>query len=258
MATTKDSFEYTATGVLGEQRGTMLNNELHLRNELGRSSRRGYVDFPGDKWRYGMPNPPSTGGVSQALGNWNTGLPPIEAQAEQDRDFISLNREAVKSGIVTAGDQYQFRAVNDIRRKPQTARDRSPCGNIRRLPPSMVFGISTRPSTPIHDLLENKFQDKWIKETRAANLAQKQQIAQATTIKMNKPQMTRASQLRTYHVPVASAPLWQMSKFTRRAAPSLSTFRTETERSAAYRHNVHDRIARHGIDKAGVYMSAAY
>ena len=38
---------------------------LYLQSELGRPLRRGYTDYPGDKWRYGQPNPPSNGGVAE-------------------------------------------------------------------------------------------------------------------------------------------------------------------------------------------------
>jgi len=31
MATARNSFEYTATGILGDQRRSMLKNELHFR-----------------------------------------------------------------------------------------------------------------------------------------------------------------------------------------------------------------------------------
>lgn len=266
MAHNRDSYEYTATGVLGEQRNTMFENPLHLRSELGRPLRRGYTDYPGDKWRYGQPYPPSNGGVADALGTWAT-LPGLSksyaGESGGERDFMALNREATKLGLVKPHEQYQYRATHDIRRKPQTARDNSPRGTVRRLPPSHVYGISTRPSTPIHDLLENKYQGQWIKEMRAAEVAHRQQVQAATmspaietTIKANKVHETRASMLRQYQVPVQSAPLWKMPKFTKNAQPALLTFRDDRQKSSAYNHAQTDRIARQGVEGAGVYVPA--
>ena len=59
-----------------------------------------------------------------------------------DRDFMALNRSAVQAGLTTAPQQYQFRATHDFRRKIQT--DDGKQKVTRRLPPTMVYGISTR------------------------------------------------------------------------------------------------------------------
>jgi len=45
-------------------------------------------------------------------------------------------------GLVTADTQYQFRATHDARRKPQSEEGQRL--RTRRMPPSMVYGISTR------------------------------------------------------------------------------------------------------------------
>ena len=55
---------------------------------------------------------------------------------------MALNRAAVSAGLVSATDQYEFRATHDVRRKAQSE-DKSRT-RTRRIPPSMVFGISTR------------------------------------------------------------------------------------------------------------------
>lgn len=55
---------------------------------------------------------------------------------------MALNRAAVQTGLVTANENYEFRATHDVRRK--TAGDEKTRTRTRRIPPSMVFGISTR------------------------------------------------------------------------------------------------------------------
>ena len=71
-----------------------------------------------------------------------------------DRDFMALNRSAVQAGLTTAPQHYQFRATHDFRRKIQT--DEGKQKMTRRLPPTMVFGISTRYAVTI--LMHLKYQ----------------------------------------------------------------------------------------------------
>lgn len=55
---------------------------------------------------------------------------------------MALNKAAIQNGLVTATENYEFRATHDVRRK--TAGDEKSRTRTRRLPPTMVFGISTR------------------------------------------------------------------------------------------------------------------
>ena len=47
------------------------------------------------------------------------------------------------------------------------------CHQPNTIPHDMVFGISTRPSTPIFDIIENKFQLKWLHDMREVELAER-------------------------------------------------------------------------------------
>ena len=82
------------------------------------------------------------------MGTWNSNLPfPSKKgvssdQPKTERDFMSLNRAAVQAGLTSAPENYQFRATHDVRRNVKSEEGRSKLP--RRLPPSMVFGISTR------------------------------------------------------------------------------------------------------------------
>ena len=79
-----------------------------------------------------------------ALSNWYV-MPSGTIQKEKalERDFISLNKAAVESGLTTASEQSRFRATHDIRRKPaDSARAKSE--KSIQFPPDMTFGISTR------------------------------------------------------------------------------------------------------------------
>lgn len=273
-------FEHTATGRLGDKREPMLENPLLLRNELGKSQRRGYRGYPGDEERYGRPNGPGNGGAAGAL-SW-AGAGSSSAQAGLNfpsqgggggdggmpgRDFMALNRAAVQSGLVTAREQYQFRGTHDIRRKPAAPADKGDGAggegvrsSRRRLPPSMVFGISTRPSTPIHDLLEHRYQDRWLAERRSADMAHQEHSSlargPAPPSRSGKVYETRASMLRIQQIPVEAGPLWKMPKFSRNAKASLCTFRAPGVQTAAYGHQRLDGINRQGNVGLGIYEPA--
>ncbi|KAK3576073.1 hypothetical protein CHS0354_018344 [Potamilus streckersoni] len=271
MATSVENpFIYTAAGELGNQRESMLQNELLLRPELGKPKRRGVLLPEG--YTFGRPNEDQHGGTTDALHGWptlqSTTLPFRKKEKKTaERDFMALNRAAVTSGLVSANEHYEFRATHDVRRKASS--DDKQRSRTRRIPPTMVFGISTRPSTPIFDLLEHKYQDKWLQQRRQLELAKRQEETKmgrstysagvVNNLQKRVPGAvyeTRASLLRTYQNPVDPAPLWQMPKFTKNAHPSLSTFRSAKARKSAYESFEFDKISRKGDFGQGVYESA--
>ncbi|XP_052790389.1 cilia- and flagella-associated protein 77-like isoform X1 [Mya arenaria] len=262
-------YKYTAAGELGINRDTMLQNELLLRTELGKPKRRGVIIPAGTT--YGRPNGMRDGGSSEALHGWPTisssTLPFKRKEKASQRDFMALNRAAVSAGLVTANAQYEFRATHDVRGK--TTSEEGQRNRTRRMPPSMVYGISTRPSTPIFDLLEHKYQDKWLQERRKLELAKRQEeskmgrythsagvINSAQKRSPGQVYETRATLLRTYQNPVDPDPLWQMPKFKNNAQPSLQTFRSGRARTFAYDNFESDMISRKGNLGHGTYESA--
>lgn len=257
----QNPYAYTATGELGDTRDSMLNNELLLRTKLGRPKRRGYISAPPEEFVYGRPLEPRQGGAYDALHGWppmrpnlmTTTLPFSRKEKKTDRDFMVLNKAAVQAGLVTASENYKFRATHDVRRK--TAGDENQRSRTRRIPPSMVFGISTRPSTPIFDLLEHKYQDKWLMSRRQMELTKRQEETKQRR-NPNEVYTTRASLLRTYQNPVDEVPLWQLPRFKNNAKPSLQTFRSGSARQAGYEHFESDQISRKGKLGHGVFESA--
>jgi len=167
---------------------------------------------------------------------------------------MSLNRAAVNAGLVSAPENYQFRATHDVRRKINNE-DNKRLGTTRRIPPTMVFGLATRPSTPVYELLEHKYQDRWLQERRSQELAklQKDEKKRNTSGKIYE---TRASLLRIHQERVDNAPLWQMPRFSKSAHPHLETFRSERAKEAAFKHHLSDCISRKGVFGHGIYEQA--
>jgi len=258
MATMDSGFNYTATGRLGDQRGTMLVNELHLRDQVGQVKARGF-ELPSRQFTYGLPNDRRDWTAANALRGWTgTHLPKggaTKARSATERDFMGLNRQAIKAGLVRAPENSDYRATHDIRRVPFDQKEMTGKMRSRRLPPTMVFGVPSRPSTPIFDLLEHKYQDKWIKER-----SQQLNAKRSAEIKACKGSgiiyETRASLLRTFQNPVEPAPLWQMPRFTKSAKPNIQTFRTNEAISGAFKNFESDKIGRQGDFGTGIYEPA--
>ncbi len=66
----------------------------------------------------------------------------MEREKRGPRDFISLNKAATQSGLVTAQEHAQYRATHDVKRIP-SAREQN-LKLPKRLPPNMVFGVPTQ------------------------------------------------------------------------------------------------------------------
>jgi hypothetical protein len=227
------SFEFTATGVLGQQRNTMLMNELHLRDELGRSKKRGYAAYPGNSYRYGKANPNVNNGVADAL-KWNSG----GNESRANYEFFSAD-ELVPSGEETIFEQNKHKSDpnNNTHIKSTKAKQSA----VKNKPlPDIAYGQTGRPSTPIQQLLEYKFQDDWLKRQRAMQLARAKD-AQVKKLPPGAYRENYTSQLRSAtNLPLLSQqqrPLWQMPKFTKSATANLDTFRSPSARDRALKHS---------------------
>lgn len=78
-----------------------------------------------------------------ALCSWNVVKPRRVSTAQpEERDFVRLNKMAVQAGLTSAPEQYQFRATHDVK-VSSGSKERS-LNKLKKIPPSMVFGISTR------------------------------------------------------------------------------------------------------------------
>ena len=63
-----------------------------------------------------------------------------DKKAAAQRDFITLNKVAVKNGLTTAQEQFQFRAIHDFRLQSKHSGKR----RTRSVPPNITFGTCTR------------------------------------------------------------------------------------------------------------------
>lgn len=80
--------------------------------------------------------------LPSAIGHWNVFKQQPTCPHELTRDYIAMNRGAVKAGLVTARENLLYRQLNDIRISDHD--DRRPKKEPPPLPPNMTFGIQAR------------------------------------------------------------------------------------------------------------------
>ena len=80
--------------------------------------------------------------LPSAIGHWNVYKQQPTCPQELTRDYIAMNRGAVKAGLVTARENLHYRQLNDIRISDQD--DRRLKKEPPSLPPNMTFGIRAR------------------------------------------------------------------------------------------------------------------
>ncbi|XP_038601540.1 cilia- and flagella-associated protein 77 [Tachyglossus aculeatus] len=212
---------------LGLVRDSMLNNPLILKPELGKTRERS-SSLPGCNFSYGLYIHGLDGGVPEAIGHWHAMKSAPPTQGELPRNYISMNCKAVNAGLVTAREQYLFRHVNDIRcsKKDERHFQKEP----PPVPPDATYGIRARPSTPLFDILQHKYQHLWLEEQRKA--AKVQNVEKKPKIKLGKVYETRTTLLRKYQPPLKLDPLWHMPHF-QKVGRHLDTFPDEKSRQRA-------------------------
>ncbi|XP_067867960.1 cilia- and flagella-associated protein 77 [Heterodontus francisci] len=235
---------WSETDRVGEIRDSMLINPLLIKSELGKGKRSGNT-LPGPNYVYGTFDRIYDGGVPAAIGHWNTVKP--KAQQEQHklkRNFAALNKEAIKAGLVTPREIYQFRATHNIGTSGKKKEEKE------GLLPEITFGMPARPSTPMFDMLEHKFQKEWIEEQKVRDKIKKKKTHQ---VSITKNYQTRAAVLSKAVPQVDPAPIVHPRRY-QKIGPHLDTFRSIEARRAAFKANWLDSAARSGPHGHGVYV----
>lgn len=86
--------------------------------------------------------PPFRPSLPSALGHWNVFKQQPTCPHELTRNYVAMNRGAVKAGLVTARENFLYRRLNDIRISDQD--DRHVKKEMPSLPPNMTFGVVAR------------------------------------------------------------------------------------------------------------------
>ncbi|XP_029776900.1 cilia- and flagella-associated protein 77 [Suricata suricatta] len=232
---------------LGVVRDSMFQNPLIVKAELGKSREQSGT-LPGIDFNYGLYTRGLDGGVPAAIGHWNVFRQQPTRPQELTRDYITMNRGAVRAGLVTARENFLYRQLHDIRISDQD--DQRTKKEAPSLPPDLTFGVVARPSTPFFDLLQHRYQQLWVQEQKATQKAIK--LEKKQKVVLGKLYETRSSQLRKNQPPVKLDTLWHLPHF-QKVRSCLDTFPTETDRQRALRAHQEERAVRQGTLRMGNY-----
>ena len=135
--------------------------------------------------------------------------------------------------------------LTDVHKDTLYIQDTSILGECPQFSFSDIF-ILCRPSTPIFDLLENRYQEKWLAERREIERKQREKLIKKVHLKnrlaqdlwlsplqklQGKVYETRASLLRRYSEPVDPPPLWKIKRFNTVSNLSVSISYQNSEAS---------------------------
>ncbi|KAM9371058.1 cilia- and flagella-associated protein 77 [Phaethornis superciliosus] len=208
---------------LGVARDSMLRNPLILKAEVGKPQRNCYT-LPGLDFAYGLYIPRTDGGVPEAIGNWNSVKPGTRFVEKMPRDFITMNRGALRDGCTTAREFHLYCKTKDIRRKSDKSFKTSP----PKVLPDMTYGIPTRSSSPFYDLLHHKYKELWLEQQRALTVAE-----QMDKKKKYQVRETRTTLLRKQPLPAEEESFWHLPHLEK-VGPHLSTFPNPETRKKAF------------------------
>ncbi|XP_074495854.1 cilia- and flagella-associated protein 77 isoform X4 [Sebastes fasciatus] len=215
---------------VGVVRTSMLTNQLLIKASLGKTRSRG-MPVPGPDFTYGTSSSQlRDGGVSEGVSSWR--VPSSRPRPPVAPDFVSLNRDAVKSGLVTSKELNQYRAQRGGTRIQRPAPNRREDGDSRHpAVADITYGVTTsRPSSPLSDLLSHQYARRWTE----LHLNRKRTNQQLQRVKAEGVPDTRSSLLRRSRpLPVTQTP-FTLRRFTQ-AAPALDTFRDQESRLGAFR-----------------------
>ncbi|UJR35392.1 hypothetical protein I4U23_028149 [Adineta vaga] len=192
------SYQYTKTGLIGEQRGSMLESELQLLSELGKSHRRGHK-LPPSEFTYGLRNASHDGGVAEAMYNTCIEQQTTNHDVMYVRDYLALNKAALEAGMFTARNQSRFRSIHDIQKKI-CLRDTSRVKTKLIFSDDTIFGLPYKPSTPMSQVLQNHFANQWFQTIQNQQISLKKQNIKSPSIQSR--YHTKTSLLRQAKIPI--------------------------------------------------------
>ncbi|XP_067397715.1 cilia- and flagella-associated protein 77 [Emydura macquarii macquarii] len=234
---------------LGVARDSMVQNPLIAKAELGKP-RRSCCTLPGHDFAYGLYIHGTDGGVPEAIGHWHAMKPTPPSPREMRRDYIAMNRGALKAGYVTAREYNLYRQLKDTRcnEDDENRFKRAP----PKVPPDMTYGILARPSTPFFDLLQHRYKEAWMEQQRAIAVAQQ---VEKKKLQKRKVYETRTTLLRKQQPPAKLDSLWHMPHF-QKVGPHLSTFPDRDARKKAFSIYRSEIPVKCGPLAQGIYTAA--
>ncbi|XP_059162501.1 uncharacterized protein LOC131945894 isoform X2 [Physella acuta] len=241
----------TATGYLGVQRTSMLQNPLLYRHRLGQGKWH-IKNLPCDDFIFGsLPQP--SGSVAQALSSWSEDKPPVLPCLPKKKigctNHLALNRAAITAGIANVKELRDFRNTHSIKftkRDKRLVLERAPPVSLL---PGACFGQPTKYTSTVGEIISYQAHRDWVSCVKPYLTQIQEEPSKPDPWKEN-----NAYKLRMFNTSANLKPerLWQMSKFVNKAKPEVSTFRSTNAMLASHNANTFEKIGRDGMFGQGI------
>jgi len=141
-------------------------NPLLVRDDVGKAKASCY-DLPGGPFAYGRPGNHDSEGAREVSMQWVNHRPSPTPECSAP-DFVWFNKRATSARVTTAKDLAFYRKEND-NLTPRYGL--GPRGAVSKIIPSDVitgftYGKKVRPSTPIDEVMSNRFAEQAEEELR--------------------------------------------------------------------------------------------
>ncbi|XP_068457812.1 cilia- and flagella-associated protein 77 [Clinocottus analis] len=195
---------------VGVVRDSMLTNPLLIKAPLGQSRSTGQTRSKGPEFTFGICSGSlGDGGVAEALSGWNVQSRPGDSAPRRllVRDFVSLNRDAVKSGLVTSKELSQYRAQRRGAMTESPAPKQQEGVALRGVTlPDITFGVPNRPPSPLADLLSHEYAHRWTAQQLSGRTSNQLQKAKPISVHDTRSSLLR----RSLTLPVTLPPFTQV------------------------------------------------
>lgn len=253
---------------LGEYRPSMATNPLLRKASLGKPMQRGF-DLPGKDFIYGRPNHCMDGGAQEAMQYCVLSEKRNREKIIKNSDkinkinYIKKNKIAVEKGLVNAREQAngikELEKAYLIEPPTKTKSDSNLNGCNKNLRNDMTFGISTRPSTPVFELLEHRYQMTWLqrrhKNQRQMEECQKKAKGRSgiKNTQANYQKQAKITQNLKDNDTKQYKKDWQMNKW-KKIGSNLNTFRSDKLKQDSMNYHYETMNTRQGIFGHGNYI----
>ncbi|KAJ3084885.1 hypothetical protein BCR33DRAFT_713874 [Rhizoclosmatium globosum] len=239
---------------------SFTSNPLLVKDSVGKT-RPTVFDLPGDDHIYGKKverNPEEC--AAQVLQHWN--VKATSKHAVPALDYITMNRNTAKQGILSPRAIRDYRKEHPVRMKigdhnlfgsdgigaagpngeALTSAEARKLKLLGTLPhdndSNFVYGMPTRPSTPVAYLMTDKYQREWINAEAKRNAAQaaqeKERLKKKTlaTPQQRKTDIMESKPKKVLLVDKDPKTLFKMSKFLKQG-PKISSWRDDKHNSGS-------------------------
>ncbi|TPX35591.1 hypothetical protein SmJEL517_g02104 [Synchytrium microbalum] len=148
---------------------TRAGNPLLVPHEVGKTKRSVY-NLPNSDFTYGKTYERDPNDTAACSLQWHGKAVKHRNALDAPLDYVVMNRNAARKGLLTPGQVKAYRAENPVRVKLTEPQDAAALRHPK-LPsdknPSHTYGQLVRPSTPVARLMTDKYQREWIATMKA-------------------------------------------------------------------------------------------